>query len=558
MCSEIIDEREQIVVTCGLPYVNGPMHVAHLRTYVPADMYVRFLRKLGKRIVFVCGSDTHGSPITVEAEKRGITPKQLVEIYHEHYQRLFRELSVEFDNYGSTDDPINHRLAQDFVRANMKKGLIYPKEAEFPYCPKEERFLPDRYVVGVCPHCGTANVRGDECDIGCGRYLAPGEILDPHCAICRTPAVMKRRTHYFFRLSAFSDFLKSYLKHLRGTQIATKYALTWLRAGLRDWCITRDLYWGVKFPDETDLVVYVWWDAPIGYISSTIEWSKKKGGDWEHNWKGKGKIVHFIGPGIIYHHCLFWPSMLKGADFNLPWAIVSSAAVKIEDKPFSKTRGNVVWVEEDFLKMGFETDSLRYYILSYTDHTRDLNFSWQGYQAKVNGELVATLGNFVYRTLVFTHRHWGRVPEGKLDDQVKEKIDETISRVTRQVVRYHFKRAIDDVLNLASFGNKYLQDHKPWDLVKTDRAKCADVIYNCLQITKALAILFEPIMPKKAELLWRQLGEKGSIHDARIDESREALKPNKLTRPHTLFPKVSDEKIESITRVMQRRLKSNR
>ena len=544
-----------VIVTSGLPYANGPCHIAHLRSYAPPDVYVRLLRKLGVETVFVCGSDTHGSPISVEAERRGITPEELVDHYHRHFIEVFRKLRIEFDNYGSTDDPINHEMARRFVETMRRKGLIYPREVEFPYCPRCDRFLPDRYVQGTCPYCGTPNVRGDECDLGCGRYLAPGEVRDPRCAICGSPATMKRRRHYFFKLTAFSSFLKGYLERLRGTDIARKYALRWLEAGLRDWCITRDLRWGIKFPGEPDLTLYVWWDAPIGYISSTIEWAERTGGDWERLWKGDGKIVHFIGSGITYHHALFWPSMLKGAGYNVPWAIVASGAVKIKGKPFSKTRGYVVWVEDDYLKRGFDPDCLRYYVLSFTSHVRDLNFSWEDYQAKVNDELVAALGNFVHRTLVFAHRHWGAIPSGAAEEAVLDEIQRTIDRVKREILDYRFKRACDAVLTLAHFGNRYFHRNEPWSLIKTDRDRCAGVIYNCLLIARALAVLMEPMMPGKAEELWRQLGEEGDVHSAPIEEAVKPIEPHEIPRPRPIFRKVSDREIEEVKRIIDERIR---
>lgn len=544
-----------VLITSGLPYVNGPCHIGHLRSYIPADTYVRFLRKFGEKVVFICGSDTHGSPITIEAEKRGISTEDLVNMYHLHFQKIFKKLAVEFDNYGSTDDPVNHEMARRFVEVIRKKGLIYPKEVEFPYCPRCDRFLPDRYTRGTCPHCGTQNVRGDECDLGCGRYLAPGEIRDPYCAVCGSQATIRRGKHFFFKLTAFSDFLKDYVDRLEGTDIARKYAFKWLEAGLKDWCITRDLSWGVRFPGEPDLVIYVWWDAPIGYISSTIRWAEKTNADWKVFWKGKARIVHFIGPGIVYHHCLFWPAMLKGADFNLPKAVVASGAVKIGGKPFSKSRGSVVWVDDDYLKRGFDPDCLRYYVLSYTGHTRDLNFSWDSLRTKVNDELVATLGNFVYRTLIFAFRHWKGIPTGTLEDAVARKVQGAIAKVRKEVRSYRFKSATDLILSLARFGNKYLQRNEPWFLMEKDRERCAQVIYNCVQLIRALAVLLEPIMPGKAEQLWEQLNEKGSVHAMPIEEALRPMEAHELIEPKPLFRKITDDEIEEATRAVERRIR---
>ncbi|MBS7620151.1 methionine--tRNA ligase, partial [Candidatus Bathyarchaeota archaeon] len=266
-----------VLVTCGLPYVNGPCHIAHLRTYVPADIFIRFLRKLGQQVVFICGSDTHGTPILVKAEAEGLTPQEVVKKYHKHFVELFPRLGIDFDNYGSTDDPLNHNRTKEIILQLLKNGYIYGKQLKLPYCPTCNRFLPDRYQKGTCPYCG-AIARGDECDQGCGRYLEPGELLDPRCVICGTKPEMRETRHYFMKLTAFEEFLREYLKQMDGTENARNYALQWLEKGLRDWNITRNLDWGVEFPGEPNLVLYVWVDAPIGYISSTEEWAMKKNG----------------------------------------------------------------------------------------------------------------------------------------------------------------------------------------------------------------------------------------------------------------------------------------
>mgnify|MGYP000029316352 FL=1 len=542
-----------ILVTCALPYANGPCHIAHLRTYVPGDVFVRYLRKLGQEVVFVCGSDTHGTPITVNAEALGITPRELASRYHRHYQEVFRRLNIIFDNYGSTDDPRNHRRTQQIVRTLMERGYVYPKEIEQPYCPRCRRFLPDRYVRGTCPYCG-AEARGDECDQGCGRHLEPGELLNPRCAICGTAAEMRRTRHYFLRLSAFEDFLREYLQGLEGTSIARNYALQWVEKGLRDWCITRNIEWGVRFPGEEDLVLYVWVDAPVGYISSTEEWAEKTDGDWRLFWKGSGRIIHFIGGDIVYHHCIFWPAMLRGSGYNLPWAVVASAMVRVEGKIFSKSRGYVIWVEEDYLEEGLDPDALRYYILSYTGHTKDLDFSWRAYQEKVNKELVGTLGNFLYRVLLFAHRNFGGIPEGPKDDEVKRTIEETIEEILLGLDEYEFKKIADSVLALSAFGNRYFQSHTPWKTLKEDREACSAAIYNCLWIARALAVLMSPLMPGKAQELWEQLGEEGKVEEAPVAE---ALSPpmagRRLGRPRPLFKRASDEEIAPlIERVRER------
>ena len=498
-----------ILVTCGLPYANGPCHLGHLRTYVPADIFVRGLKKMGKEVLFVCGSDAHGTPIVVNAEGLGMTPKALVAKYHQHFDEVFKGMGVDFDFFGDTDDPACHNRTQEMVSALMEGGHVYPKEIELAYCPKCERFLPDRYVEGECPYCGKP-ARGDECDMGCGRHLEPGEIKNAVCKVCGGKAEYRRQIHYFFKLSEFKDFLLSYLETLGGTTSARNYAMEWVRQELKDWCITRNMAWGVKFPGHDDLVVYVWVDAPIGYIAFTEEWCAKNGRDWKSYWKDGAKIIHFIGGDIVYHHCIFWPAMLKGAGYTLPSAVVASGMLKIDDKKFSKSRGNVIWVKDDYLEKGLHPDLLRYYLASYTAHNKEVNFSWKIFADKVNTELVGAFGNFLNRALTFTVKNFeGKVPQGEIDQEVMARIKQTLNEVVSDMEEYEFKKATDSVMTLADYGNIYFQSHEPWKLVKSDKAAAGAVLRSCLQIAKALVILMEPVMPSKMEAAWKQLGLEG-------------------------------------------------
>ncbi|MCO5380765.1 MAG: methionine--tRNA ligase [Methanosarcina barkeri] len=546
-----------VLVTCGLPYANGKAHIGHLRTYVPADIFARSLRKEGRDVTFVCGSDTHGTPIVVNAEELGITPKELVEIYHKHFDETFKQLGVYFDAFGTTDDPENHNRTLNIVNRLIEKDYVYPKTIEIAYCPKCNRFLPDRYVEGSCPHCGET-ARGDECDQGCGKHLEPGELQSPVCTICGGPAEYRQQEHFFFKLSKFSDYLMDYLSNdLGGTTNAINYALGWVKQGLTDWCITRNLEWGVKFPGHDDLVVYVWVDAPIGYIAFTEEWAAKAGDSWEKYWKDDGEIVHFIGGDITYHHCIFWPAMLKGADYSVPTAVVASGMVKIEDKKFSKTRGYVVWVGEDYLDHGFHPDLLRYYLASYTSHTKELNFSWHVLQEKINTELVAVFGNFLYRTMLFAFKNYGEVPAGELEPEVKEEIEKTLKEIKAAMAEYEFKKAVDCAMTLASFGNTYFQSHEPWSLIKKDRVACGNVLYNCLHLAKALCIIFEPVIPQTMETAWKELGQEEDLHTALYSEALVPLKAGtKLAKPEILFTKLEDDRIGEMEEIANERVKA--
>lgn len=545
-----------ILVTCGLPYANGPCHIGHLRTYVPADVYVRGLKKMGLDPIFICGSDSHGTPIVVNAEEQGITPTELVTRYHDHFDEVFKNMEIEFNYFGNTDDPSNHNRTRSIVKALLEKGYVYPQDIQLAYCPSCDRFLPDRYVEGICPYCG-APARGDECDQGCGRHLEPGEIKDPLCKVCGSGAEYRTQKHYFFKLSSFSDFLIEYLETLGGTSNARNYAIEWVKQELKDWCISRNLEWGVEFLGQKGLVAYVWVDAPIGYISFTEEWSKRSGGDWEKYWRQPSRIVHFIGGDIVYHHCIFWPAMLKGADYTLPSAVVASGMLKIDSKTFSKSRGYVVWVIDDYLDKGLHPDLLRYYLASYTSHTKELNFSWTVFGEKVNNELVGALGNFINRSITFTSKNFdGTVPEGDLDPEVMEKIEATIGDVSSALDEYEFKRAVDGAMALADFGNMYFQSKEPWKLVKEDKDACGAVLKNGLQIVKSLALFLEPVMPGKMQMAWRQLGLEGNVNEALFQDALVPLESGQnLGVPEHVFNKMDKSMIKDLDNVFKERIK---
>ena len=535
--------EKPVLVTSALPYVNGECHIGHLRTYVPADIYVRMFRKMGYDVTFVSGSDTHGTPIVLSAEAQGITPGEVIVKYHAHFKQVFKELHVDFDYYGQTDSETNHRRTEDIVMKLIENGHVYKGEIKQAFCTTCGRFLPDRYVEGTCPYCGES-ARGDECDQGCGKHLEPGEIMEPRCKICGNEAEFKDQEHFFLKLSSFTDFLLDYLDTLGGTLNARNYAKEWVKKELLDWCITRNLEWGVKFPGREDLVVYVWVDAPIGYIAFTEELLAARSGDenaWRRFWKeDKATVVHFIGTDIIYHHCIFWPAMLKGAGYSLPAAVVASGMVKIDGKKFSKSRGDVVWVTE-FLER-FHPDTLRYYLVAQSSHTKELDFSWQSFAMRVNKELVAIFGNLVYRVLSFASKNFGVVPDGDIEEEVFEEITKTKGEVISAVEDYEFKKFVDAVMKLADFGNSYFQREEPWHLIKQGdqgRERCGAIVKNVLQLIKAICILLEAVMPAKMEEAWQQLGMENDVHTVQLDELLVPIESGiALKEPGRLFEKV--------------------
>ncbi len=535
-----------LLVTCGLPYTNGPCHIGHLRTYVPADFYVRYMRRSGEEVVFICGSDNHGTPIVISAEREGLNPRKLSERYHQHFYETFRRVGVVFDRFGMTDDPMNRETTRSIVQRLIDHGYIYTETTSQSYCPECERFLPDRYVEGICPYCG-AIARGDECDQGCGQHLEPGEIRDAICKICGGKAEEREQEHYFFRLSAFRDFLLEYLPALKGTATARNYALGWVRELLRDWCISRTMDWGVPFPGSDDLVVYVWVDAPIGYISFTKEWAEATGADWKDYWCGEGTgVTHFIGGDIIYHHCIFWPALLKAAGYGLPDAVVASGMVTVEGKKFSKSRGYVVWTNDDYLDVGLPADYLRYYLLSYTNHTKELDFSWKVYADRVNNEIVGTLGNFIYRTMYFAEKEFSGVPDLPVSPIVIEEIERALAVIDGEMRDYDFKNAVDSMMALASFGNAYIQKNAPWKLIKEDRARAEQVIADCLQIVQALVLIFQPVMPESMQRAWTMLGYGDDVADHPISEAVRPIGARALAKPVPLFTKIEKDQVKEL------------
>ena len=533
------------VVTCGLPYANGDLHVGHLRGYVNADVFNRALKRLGQQSIYVCGSDMHGTPIAVNAEEEGVSPEEFALSYHEQYQETFPKFGIEFDSYGHTHDETNTELTREFVRTLDDNGHVYEKEIKVAWDAEADQPLPDRYVEGTCPYCG-ARARGDECDEGCGRHLEPGEIEEPQSVLTGNSAEYRERPHKFFRVSEFEEYLSAFLDRLEGTKNARNQPREWIESGLKDWCITRDLEWGIDYPGEENLVLYVWVDAPIEYASSTKQYTERVGSDeldWERVWKdGEGEIVHIIGRDIIQHHTVFWPAMLRGVEYAEPRAVCATGFITIGGKGLSTSRNRAVWAQE-YLDEGFHPDLLRYYLATNGGFQQDVDFSWEKFADRVNGELVGTLGNFCYRSLLFAHRNYEGTPDAEVTDEIRHRIESAIDDFAEGVNDYSVRAVGQSAMKLAQFGNEYIQRHEPW---KTDDPERAEVIRDCLQLVKALAVLAEPVLPGKAEELWRQLGESGSVHEAALGIALDAP-PEKFDVPEELFERVEDEYVEDLT-----------
>jgi methionyl-tRNA synthetase len=564
------------VVTCGLPYANGDLHVGHLRGYVGADTLNRALRKTGQQTAYVCGSDMHGTPIAVNAAKEGVSPEEFALSYHEQYEETFPRFNVEFDNYGHTHDETNTELTKEIVRALEAGGYVYQKAIQVGYDPEADQYLPDRYVEGTCPYCGE-KARGDECDEGCGRHLEPGEVENPVSVLTGNPAEYREREHRFFRVSELQEYLQGFIDRLEGTSNAQNQPREWIEGELQDWCITRDMDWGIDYPtadgDEgpEDLVLYVWVDAPIEYVSSTKQYSESVGAGayaWEEVWRpdetdgstpdsagGGGEVIHVIGRDIIQHHTVFWPAMLHAAGYTEPRAVAATGFITINGKGLSTSRNRAIWAKE-YLDEGFHPDLLRFYLTTNGGLQQDVDFSWAKFQERVDNELVGTLGNFLYRSLLFAQREFGGTPEADVSARVEERIESAVADFRAGVNDYSVRQVGTAAIELARFGNEYIQNEEPWNLTDEDPERAAQVIRDCVQLAKAVVVLFEPIAPGKAEDLWQVFGgDDRAVDEVALDAAHEppAAAFDAPTEP---FEKVEDDRVAELTEKLEARIEA--
>lgn len=543
----------KILITAALPYANAKLHLGHLRsTYIPSDIYARYNRLKGEEVAYICATDEHGTPIAIRAEREGITPKQVVDKYYESIIQDLTKMGCSFDEFGRTTLPIHYKFTQEFFNRLLVNGYIYKAEYEQLFCPKDKRFLPDRFVEGTCPHCG-GEARGDQCE-SCGRYLKPVELKNPRCASCGITPEVRRTEHWFFKLSAFRSFLEEWIGS--GNVLSSNvrnYVLQWLREDLVDWCITRDMNWGIPVPIEgvKGKVIYVWFDAPIGYISTTAWWAELSGNHekWKDFWLNKqSRIIHFIGKDIIYHHSIFWPALLKAyGEYNLPSKIIAGEYLTLEGRKMSKSHDWAVEVDE-YLKM-FEIDPLRYYLIVVSPLNKDADFTWDEYVRKNNDELADILGNFIHRTLMFTYQFFYKeIPRpgvlGEVDKEILESIVKTKKAVETSLEEFEFNQALRELMNLAATGNKYLNYKQPWKTIKADKEGAATTLYVAAQVVKALAILLEPFLPFTAEQIWETLNLPESVHKQNWKNVYDELTPaHTINQPKPLFRKIKQEEI---------------
>ena len=548
---------KRTTVTAALPYANGGVHIGHLAgVYVPADIYVRYLRLKKKDVIFIGGSDEHGVPITIRARKEGITPQDVCDRYHKIIKESFKEFGISFDVYSRTTSKVHSRLASNFFRKLYDDGKLIEKESEQYYDPEAKQFLADRYIMGTCPHCGNPNAYGDQCE-KCGSDLSPMELINPHSTISGAQPVVKRTKNWYLPLNNYQEWLKQWILegHKEWRPNVYGQCKSWLDMDLQPRAMTRDLDWGIPVPVEgaEGKVLYVWFDAPIGYISNTKELcdaEPERWGSWEKWWKDEDtRLVHFIGKDNIVFHCLIFPTMLKAhGGYILPDNVPANEFLNLENDKISTSRNWAVWLDEYLRDFPGKQDVLRYVLTANAPETKDNNFTWKDFQERNNSELVAIYGNFVNRALQLTWKYWdGVVPEcGELTDTDRQAIAEfkdVKTKVEQYLDAFKFREAQKEAMNLARIGNKYITECEPWKVWKTDPKRVETILYISLQLVANLAIAFEPFLPFSSKDLREMIGME-RFDWAELGRT-DLLKPgHKLATPHLLFQKIEDEEIQ--------------
>ena len=543
---------KRTLITAALPYANGPVHIGHLAgVYIPADIYARYLRLKGQEVLFVCGSDEHGVPIAIRAQKEGVTPQDIVDRYHTIIRDSFARFGMTFDIYSRTTSPTHREHASAFFRTLYDKGAFIEEKTEQYYDPEARQFLADRYIVGTCPRCQNEHAYGDQCE-SCGSTLNPTDLIHPHSAISGATPILKKTKHWYLPLDQYEPFLREWIleQHKEWKSNVYGQCRSWLDGGLQPRAVSRDLDWGIPVPVEgaEGKVLYVWFDAPIGYISNTKELLPDS---WETWWKDEDtRLLHFIGKDNIVFHCIVFPAMLRAeGSYILPENVPANEFLNLEGNKISTSRNWAVWLNEYLDELPDKQDVLRYVLTANAPETKDNDFTWKDYQARNNNELVAVFGNFVNRALVLTSKYFeGHVPAlGSLTDLDRETLSELSSvrgAIERELDSFHFREALKEAMNLARLGNKYLADTEPWKLAKTDLPRVATILNISLQITANLTIAFAPFLPMSSERLCQMLQIDLPSWD---DLGRADLLPvgHTLGEPHLLFEKIEDEVIEA-------------
>ncbi len=548
--------KERILVTSALPYANGPIHLGHIAgAYLNADIYVRYQRLKQRDVVFICGTDEHGAAITLLADKLGKHPKEIVDYYYKDHKETFEKFGIHFDIFSRTTEPIHYETSQEFFLSLYHKGYLVEKTIKQLYCPKDSRFLPDRYVEGVCPHCGSPGARGDQCE-KCGKWIDALTLKEPRCMICGSIPEVRETTHLYLNLKKFEQRLRAWLDtktHWKDN--VRNFCYGWLKEGLEERSVTRDLDWGVPvpLPGYEGKVLYVWIDAPIGYISATKKWAEQIGDPdrWKRYWMSQEtKLVHFIGKDNIVFHAIVWPAILMGQEgYILPSDIPANEFLTIEGRKISTSKNYAIWAREYLEK--FPPDPMRYVIASTMPENKDSDFSWKDFQTRVNTELADILGNFINRTLTFVRKNYdNRVPprHGLTadDERILKLIKIWPEKVGRALEEYSIRQATRTFMDLAREANKYFNDSEPWRTLKENRERCDTALNISLQLCKALSVIMAPFLPFSAQKVWKMMNLQGEVEQQNWDTagSEELVPGHQLGKPEILFQKIEDEVIE--------------
>lgn len=548
---------KRYTITAALPYTNGPIHIGHLAgVYVPADIFARYQRLKNNDVAFICGSDEHGVAISIKAKKEGTTPQAIIDKYHAIIKQSFADFGISFDNYSRTSAPIHHQTASDFFKKLYEQGDFIEEISEQLYDEEAHQFLADRFVIGTCPKCGNPEAYGDQCE-RCGSSLNATDLIDPKSSITGSKPTLKATKHWFLPLNRYQEFLEKWI--LEGHKSDWKpnvygQVKSWLDDELKPRAVTRDLDWGIPVPVEgaEGKVLYVWFDAPIGYISSTKEWAEREGKDWRPYWQDKNtELVHFIGKDNIVFHCIIFPAMLKAeGSYILPTNVPANEFLNLEGNKLSTSKNWAVWLHEYLQDFPNQQDVLRYALTANAPETKDNDFTWKDFQARNNNELVAIFGNFINRVAVLTQKYYeGVIPAAgefnDIDTETLRQITELTEKIEQSLERYRFREAQQELMNMARLGNKYLADEEPWKLIKTDPERVKTVMYVALQIATALAVASEPFLPFTSEKLKRMLQLGAITWESLKTNATELLKAgHRIGIAELLFEKIEDAAIE--------------
>jgi methionyl-tRNA synthetase len=552
-----LSNDERYTITAALPYTNGPVHIGHLAgVYIPADIYARYLRLKHKDVAFVCGSDEHGVPITLKAKKEGITPQEVVDKYHAIIKRSFEDFGITFDNYSRTSAKIHHDTASEFFKNLYDKDKFIEEISEQLYDDEAKQFLADRFIIGTCPKCGNEESYGDQCE-NCGTSHNATDLINPRSAITGNIPSLKETKHWYLPLNEYENWLKEWIVEGHKDDWKTNVlgqVKSWTNDGLKPRAVTRDLDWGIPVPLEgaEGKVLYVWFDAPIGYISSTKEWAERVGKDWEPYWKDKNtKLVHFIGKDNIVFHCIIFPSMLKAdGNYILPENVPANEFLNLEGDKISTSKNWAVWLHEYLEDFPDKQDVLRYVLTANAPETKDNDFMWKDFQARNNNELVAIFGNFINRVVVLINKYYeGLVPSAgilsELDKSTLSKLNEYPRIISNSIERYRFREALVELMNLARLGNKYLADEEPWKQIKTDPERVKTIMNVALQIATGLSILSEPFLPFTSAKLKGLLNLSVDKQWEDVSRKEELISADhQIGKPELLFAKIEDADIQ--------------